>query len=129
MTDRRSPGALEAAVMRVLWSAEDPMAAAEVREALAADESDVPAFTTVVTVLNRLCAKGRVDKSVSAGGRWVFAAVESESTHAVQGMLTALLGATDRGATLLGFAGSLQPQDVRMLRGALGGADRLPAKE
>lgn len=119
MVQRRSPGALEAAVMRVLWSAGRPVTAHEVRDGLAEAPGGVPAFTTVITVLNRLHAKGRVVRSVNGQGSLAFSAAQSESAHAVEGMLTALLATSDRGAALLQFAGSLDPQDMAVLRRAL----------
>jgi len=121
MAERRSPGALEAAVMRVLWSAESPLPAGEVRERVATGTAGPPAFTTVMTVLSRLQAKGRVDRSVSTDGTLVFAAAQSESAHAVEGMLAALVAVSDRGAALLQFAGSLDPRDLALLRQALDG--------
>jgi predicted transcriptional regulator len=122
MAERRSPGALEAAVMRVLWSQDQPLSAGGIRDRFR-PEDGVPAITTVLTVLGRLHAKGRVRKQVSAEGGFVWAAAQSEASHAVEGMMTALLSAGDRNAALLQFAGSLDPREVEVLRRALGAGD------
>jgi predicted transcriptional regulator len=112
--------------MRVLWSAEGPLSAGEVRDLVAAGDVGPPAFTTVMTVLSRLQVKGRVDRSVSADGTLEFAAAQSESAHAVDGMIAALVAASDRGAALLQFAGALDPRDAALLRQVLDGGDAGP---
>lgn len=125
MAGRRRPGALEAGVIRILWDAGRPLSAAEVRRAFGAD---APAFTTVLTVLQRLAAKRRVVRSVSDDGTLAFAARQSESGHAAETMLAALLASQDRGAVLLRFAGGLDAEDVDVLRRALA-SDVPPAAE
>lgn len=119
MAHRRPPGALEAAVMRVLWSAGTSMTAGEVRDSLTAESNERPAFTTVVTVLNRLHLKGRVVRAVNERGTLGFSTTQSESAHAAEGMLAALLATSDRGAALLQFTGSLDAHDMTVLRAAL----------
>ena len=119
MAERRSRGTLESAIMQVLWSSSGPLSVTDVREHLTDAESGRLAYTTVVTVLNRLCTKGMAIKSVSAGGNWVYTASQPESSHAADLMLTALLDASNRGAALLHFAGSLGADEVSMLRQAL----------
>ncbi|HEY6794591.1 MAG TPA: BlaI/MecI/CopY family transcriptional regulator [Kineosporiaceae bacterium] len=121
MVERRRPGALESSVIRILWDAGRPLSATEVHRAF--PPAGAPAFTTVLTVLQRLEAKQRVTRSVSDNGTLVFAARQSESGHAAETMLAALLATQDRSAALLRFAGSLEAEDVDVLRRALGEAD------
>jgi len=49
---------LEAEVMRVLWEAGDPLTVRELRGHLNRDRSQELAYTTVMTVMNRLVEKG-----------------------------------------------------------------------
>jgi predicted transcriptional regulator len=128
MAHRRSRGALEQAVLRVLWDEGGPMSARQIRDRIAGDPaaaggaaSGVPALTTVLTVLDRLRAKHLVTKDAAAGG-FVFATVSSESGFAADAMVTALLAATDRDAALLRFARRLDGRDLEVLRQALDGA-------
>lgn len=118
MAQRRPRGELEAAVLRVLWEAGGPCTAREVQHRFI-DADRMPAFTTVLTVLERLRAKGRVVRTEANGGGSLFAAAESESLSAANAMLSALVGSSDRSAALLRFAGELDPRDVEVLRAAL----------
>ena len=123
MSERRTRGELESAVLRALWTADAPMSARDILGTF--DDFDgVPALTTVLTVLDRLRAKGRVTKSAAAGGGFVFEATESESRFAANAMLAALVGAADRSAALLRFAGDLDERDIAVLRKVL-----TPAKD
>ena len=71
---RRPDGALETDVMRVLWAADGPIAPADVREAL-----DVElAYTSVATVLNRLCDKGLAARQPD-GRRFVYRPTSTEA--------------------------------------------------
>lgn len=62
-------GDLERAVMEVLWAAPDALSVREVHEALAAGR-DI-AYTTVMTVLDRLSKKGLVGRDLS-GRAWLY---------------------------------------------------------
>lgn len=111
-------------MIRILWDAALPLSAAEVRKAFPeAGPGPRPALTTVLTVLQRLEAKRRVTRSVSADGTLAFAARQSESGQAADAMLATLLATGDRSAVLLRFAGSLDAEDVEVLRRALGESD------
>ncbi len=57
MTPRLPDGALELEVLAVLWRASGPLTPADVRRHIAHDL----AYTTVMTVLGRLHAKGLAD--------------------------------------------------------------------
>ncbi len=129
VVERRSSGALEAAVMRLLWDADGPLTARELQSRFAAQPAP-PALTTVLTVLERLRTKHRVRRIESTDGRLTFAAAQSESRHAAETMAAALLAASDRSAALLRFAGALDQTDLELLRRAVGqpAADR-PAEQ
>ena len=54
---RRGLAPLESAVMDVVWASDAPVAVREVLEALNARRTEDLAYTTVMTVMNRLVAK------------------------------------------------------------------------
>lgn len=112
---RRADGALETAVLRVLWDADEPQSPAQVRGSLTADL----AYTSVATVLNRLCAKGLVSRQRS-GRRYLYAATSTEADLAGQRIHTLLDAAGDRAAVLAGFLRTLSADDADMLRELLG---------
>jgi predicted transcriptional regulator len=49
---------LEAAVMNAVWNAAAPVSVRQILDTLNADRADPLAYTTVMTVMNRLTAKG-----------------------------------------------------------------------
>lgn len=113
----RERGALEAQVLQALRRFSGPVSAGVVRETFAAP---VPAYTTVCTVLDRLAAKGLVEREEVSPRRVRFSAVHSDDEHATALMMDALHGADDKHAALLRFAGNLDADDVAFLRDALG---------
>lgn len=117
-TRSRQPGELERSVMSVLWRT-GPLSASEVRRTL---PEPAPAITTVLTVLDRLRAKGLVTRD-DEGSSLVFSAAVSESDHTASAMLAALESSDDRGAALVRFAGDLTASEVAMLRAALDSRD------
>lgn len=127
MSERRTRGELESAVLRALWDAPAPLSAREILGRFGESEG-VPALTTVLTVLDRLRAKGRVSKTASPGGGVLFEATESESRYAADAMLAALVGTADRSAALLRFAGDLDERDVAVLRRALASGEEPGAR-
>ena len=113
----RARGELEGSIMRILWDAVAPLSAKEIQGAV---EGRTPAYTTVMTSLDRLQKKGRVVRSGDSPRKVRFEASRSEQEHASETMISALGGASDRAATLLRFAGNLDAQDVEVLRAAIG---------
>ena len=59
MGERRRFGELEAAVLAALWASPTPLSPAEVQESVDGDL----AYTTVMTILVRLLAKGAIERS------------------------------------------------------------------
>ncbi|MEY4533513.1 MAG: hypothetical protein RI926_1282 [Actinomycetota bacterium] len=116
MTTQRNRGELEADIMTILWQNDSPMTAKDVQ---AQFTEKVPAITTLITVLDRMCAKGQVVKNSSGGRSQTFAAAKSRLDHVASTMTSALQTADDQVAALLHFAGSLSDEDRAFLRKAL----------
>jgi len=112
---RRGAGELEAAVLAVLQAAGRPLAPGEVREQL----GDGLAYTTVVTILSRLHAKGVLDRR-KAGRAFRYAPVADEPGLAARRMARVLDGEADREAVLARFVSGLSSADEDLLRRMLG---------
>lgn len=121
MTTSRNRGELEADLMNVLWNASGPLTAREVQDSFTVK---VPAITTVITVLDRMRAKGSVVREATGGRSHVFSATRSRVLDITETMSTALHGADDRTAALLLFAGALSEEDRQFLRAAIEPAAR-----
>jgi predicted transcriptional regulator len=113
-------GELERAVMEVLWSAAAPRTARQVADALPDREL---AKTTVLTVLSRLEAKGRVQR---CRDEWAhtYAATATREDYIAELMHEALGDAPDRAAALVRFAGQVSAEEAAALQGALDEAVR-----
>ena len=115
---RRAAGELESAVLGVLHAAGIPLSPGAVRERLGGDL----AYTTVVTILSRLYAKGVLERA-RAGRAYLYAPVADEPGLAARRMATVLAGEPDREAVLARFVSGLSESDERMLRRMLGTED------
>lgn len=115
---RRPDGALEREVMDVLWGADGPLTPGEVREGLVGEL----AYTTVMTVLNRLFDKGRVVRE-QRGRAFAYSAAVSESELAAAQMNAVLSATGDRVGALGGFVGELSRRDRDALRRLLEGRE------
>lgn len=112
---RRAAGELENAVLGVLHSAGAPLSPGTVRERLGGDL----AYTTVVTILSRLHAKGVLERA-RAGRAYLYAPVADEPGLAARRMATVLAAEPDREAVLARFVSGLSESDEQMLRRMLG---------
>ncbi|MEU6001330.1 BlaI/MecI/CopY family transcriptional regulator [Streptomyces sp. NPDC047197] len=112
---RRAQGELEAQVLAVLHGEAGPVNAAWVQEHIGGDL----AYTTVMTILTRLLAKGTVTRE-RVGRSFVWRSAADEAGLAALRMRKVLDGERDRGAVLASFVTTLSPADERMLRGLLG---------
>ena len=112
---RRAAGQLEAAVLAVLQAAGSALSPAEVRDRLGGDL----AYTTVVTILSRLHAKGVLDRR-KAGRAFVYAPVADEPGLAARRMARMLDAEPDRQAVLARFVSGLSDADEDLLRRMLG---------
>ena len=115
---RRAAGELEAAVLAVLQAAGRPLPAGEVRARL----GDGLAYTTVVTILSRLRAKGLLIRR-KAGRAYRYAPVADEPGLAARQMARVLDAEADREAVLARFVSGLSGADTELLRRLLGEAD------
>jgi predicted transcriptional regulator len=113
-------GELERAVMDVLWDRGAPASVREVAEALSGRDL---AYTTVMTVLDRLAGKGMVERE-RAGRAWSYRPAAAREAYVAQLMLDALdLAGGDervgRDAALVRFARSVTGTEAEVLRAAL----------
>jgi predicted transcriptional regulator len=116
-------GVLERLLMDLLWSAEAPLTANELRDALldpARDGSKPLATTTVLTVLSRLENKGFVTRNRDSRPHG-YSAVRSRAEHTAELMHEVLGTTSDRTATLARFIGNVTPQEAATLRALLDG--------
>jgi predicted transcriptional regulator len=112
---RRAAGELEAAALAVLQSAGSPLTPGQVLERL----GDRLAYTTVVTILSRLHAKGVLTRR-RAGRAYAYAPVADEPGLAARRMRGVLEAEHDREAVLARFVSGLSPADEQLLRRMLG---------
>ncbi len=119
-------GDLEHLIMSVLWRSEEPQSVREVHEALRADRD--LAYTTVMTVLDRLAKKDLVSRELD-GRAWRYRAAVS-AAQLVSDEMYALLGSIpEAGAEALAdFVALLDPsQRDLVVRAAATRSDELPA--
>lgn len=109
-------GDLERAVMDALWDRAQPATVREVADALADRKL---AYTTVMTVLDRLTTKGFVTRE-RVGRAWSYRPAASREAYIAQLMLDALDLAGSRDAALVRFARSVSGEEAEILRAALG---------
>jgi predicted transcriptional regulator len=108
---RRAAGELEAAALAVLQAADSALTPAEVRDRLGAGL----AYTTVVTILSRLHAKGVLTR-LRSGRAYSYAPVADEPGLAARRMRGVLDAEADREAVLTRFVSGLSPADEQLLR-------------
>ncbi|MGW2013739.1 BlaI/MecI/CopY family transcriptional regulator [Streptomyces sp. NPDC001927] len=113
-TRRRGQGELEAEVLAAVLQSERPVTAGWVQERLGGDL----AYTTVITILTRLHAKGAVSRE-RAGRSFEWTAVADEAGLAALRMRRVLDGERDREAVLASFVTTLSSADERLLRDLL----------
>jgi len=118
---RRGAGELEAAVLEELQRSGSALSPGEVRERIGGDL----AYTTVVTILSRLHAKGVLDRH-KAGRAYRYAPVADSPGLAARRMARVLDGEADREAVLARFVSSLSDRDEDLLRRMLAGLDGPP---
>ncbi len=110
---RRPSGSLEAEVLAVLRAAGTPLTPGQVRERLDARKHEL-AYSTVVTIMSRLHAKGLLGRE-RAGRGFAYTPVDDASLAAGQ-MNRALDGGADHDAVLTRFVSGLSGRDARLLR-------------
>ncbi len=114
---RRPAGALEAEVLAVLRAAGMPLTAGQVRQQLAAGQQAELSYSTVVTIVTRLHAKGLLAREPAGRG---FAYTPIDEAGVSAGRMRQVLDAgTNRDAVLTQFASGLSGRDARLLRALL----------
>jgi predicted transcriptional regulator len=111
---RRPAGTLEAEVMAVLRVAGVALRPGEVRERLAARGQGELSYSTVVTIMSRLHAKGLLARE-RAGRGFAYMPLDAASLAAGQ-MSRALDTGADHRAVLGRFVSGLSGRDARLLR-------------
>lgn len=107
---RRADGALETDVLRALWNINHPASPSDVIEDMRTDL----AYTSIATILGRLCDKGLATRKRS-GRAYRYEAASSEADLTAQRLRTILHAASDRQSALAGFAQALDPADAAQL--------------
>ena len=115
---RRRAGQLEAAALDVLQAAGTALTPAEVRDRLGGEL----AYTTVVTILSRLHAKGVLTR-LRSGRAYSYAPVADEPGLAARRMRGVLEAQADREVVLARFVSLLSAADEQLLRRMLGDRD------
>jgi predicted transcriptional regulator len=119
--ERRAAGTLESEVLGILRASAGPLTPGEVRERLSgagAGQREL-AYSTVVTTMSRLHAKGLLSRR-RAGRGFCYAPVD-EASLAAGRMSHALGSGSDRDAVLSRFVSGLSGRDAELLRRLLGG--------
>jgi predicted transcriptional regulator len=111
---RRPAGALEAEVLALLQASDVPLSPGQVQQLLAGRQRAELAYSTVVTIVSRLHAKGLLARE-RAGRAFVYTAVD-EASLAAGRMDRALDGGPSHDAVLARFASGLSSRDARLLR-------------
>lgn len=115
----RLMGQLEAAVMQHLWSVGEPVSVRVMLEALTQDRS--LAYTTVMTVMDNLHAKGLVTRE-KQGKAYLYTPTSTREEHTAEVLQDVLADSDDRTAALMHLVGKLDPSEAAELLAAL--ADR-----
>jgi predicted transcriptional regulator len=112
--NRRPDGTLEADVMAALWALDRPASPSDVIEQMQTDL----AYTSIATVLGRLCDKGLAERQRS-GRAYVYRASETEAELTARKIHSLLDATKDRASALAGFASGLEPADAASLAALL----------
>jgi predicted transcriptional regulator len=105
--------------MTALWAGDQPLAAADVQQALGGGL----AYNTVQTILIRLHDKGLVERRKEGRGH-VYWPVQDAATAAAERMRAALAERPDRHPVLRQFAAALDDADATALQELLSAAHR-----
>jgi predicted transcriptional regulator len=108
--ERRGRGDLKQQVLAVLLASDAPLTPGQVRDAIPAEV----AYTTAMTVLNRLCEQGLAARR-RVGRAYAYTVVVDEAEVTARQMHRLLEGGTDRVAVLRRFLGVLSDEDERAL--------------
>jgi predicted transcriptional regulator len=119
----RGLGELQRAIMEVVWAAEGPVTGRAVVDALT--QQRPVAYTTVLTVMDRLAGQGMLTRQ-RRGRAHTYQAAKSRAAYTAELMASVLGSSEDRSAVLLHFVEQIPPDQAEALRAALD-ATRKPA--
>jgi len=108
---KRADGQLEREILDVLWDTNEPLQAADVREALGSRL----AYTSVATVLSRLWEKGSVSRLL-AGRAFAYRPTLTREEWYAEQMLAVLENSPNQRALLAGFVDKLSRRDRDAIR-------------
>lgn len=111
---RRADGALETDVLRALWTLDRPASPSNVIDEMHTDL----AYTSIATILGRLCDKGLATRKRS-GRAFEYEAASSEADLTARRLRMILDAASDRKSALAGFAKGLDASDAAQLAAIL----------
>jgi len=112
----RGLGELERAIMEVVWAADGPVTGRAVVDELTGDRP--LAYTTVLTVMDRLVGKGMLRRQ-RRGRAHTYRATRSRAAYTAELMASVLGSSDDRPAVLLHFVEQIPPDQAEALRAAL----------
>ncbi|WP_131103307.1 BlaI/MecI/CopY family transcriptional regulator [Ornithinimicrobium sufpigmenti] len=119
-----SLGDLERAVMDALWSHGPDLSVRDVMDRLTEAGSKELAYTTVMTVLDRLAKKGLADRTRD-GRAWRYTAAASREELAATAVRSAFDHVqADRRVAMLHFLDDATPAEIDDLRAALAEVER-----
>lgn len=111
-TKVRPLGNLELAIMRIPWKADRALTVREVHDSLLA--SRTLAYTSTLTVMNRLVRKGLLRRSEGKRPH-AYRAARGQADYSTDLMLGILSEAGDRRAALVRFVQRLGPRETNLL--------------
>jgi len=119
----RGLGELERAIMAIVWAADGPVTGRVVVDELTQERP--VAYTTVLTVMDRLVRKGMLTRQRS-GRAHTYQAATSRAAYTAELMASVLGSSDDRSAVLLHFVEQIPPDQAAALQAALDTARNRP---
>ena len=113
----RVRGELERELMQILWDSTEPLGIREIQDVFT---GHIPAYTTLMTSLDRLEKKGQVIRIEEGPRKIRFRPTHPGGEHTSLAMTAALNASSDSEAALLRFAGNLSDEHLDLLRQAIG---------
>lgn len=105
-------GPLERSIMDFIW---DEAREVTVRDVLTAPFATTLAYTTVMTILDRLWKKGFLSRRRS-GRAYLYSSIRTRDDYLSTVVGEVLSGSTDHRSVLLGFVRGVAPEDLAELR-------------
>lgn len=113
-------GDLERAIMECLWAADEALVVREIAERLEAADGKKRAYTTVMTVADRLAKKGLTDRERD-GRAWRYRAASSREELTAQALRETLAdwGGSKESDAVLHFLKDMPAHDIERVRAAI----------